>query len=55
LAHGLGTSIRVRASEDKSMYREGIYRGIDDAGSLLLEVEPGKLEKFWSGDVIPRD
>jgi biotin-(acetyl-CoA carboxylase) ligase len=55
LAHGLGTKIRVGLSADKRKYRHGIYRGIDDGGSLLLEVSPAEIEKLWSDDVILRD
>ncbi|SDJ37420.1 BirA family transcriptional regulator, biotin operon repressor / biotin-[acetyl-CoA-carboxylase] ligase [Bradyrhizobium sp. Rc2d] len=51
-AYGLNETVRVGLSADKSLYQDGIHRGLDEQGCLLLEVTPGTTRKLWSGDVI---
>ena len=51
-AYALNEPIRVGLSPSKAEYRDGVYRGVDASGRLLLEVASGQVEKIWSGDVI---
>ena len=53
-AHALGVTIRVGLSSDRSQYLDGVYRGIDADGALLLERLDGSSVTLYSGDVILR-
>jgi BirA family biotin operon repressor/biotin-[acetyl-CoA-carboxylase] ligase len=52
VAHNLDRDIRVRWGPEQADEKEGVYRGIDDEGSLLLEGRDGRTERLRSGDVI---
>lgn len=47
--HGLNQSCTVTISKDQTV--EGICKGIDQAGALLLEVDR-EIQKIYSGDTI---
>jgi BirA family transcriptional regulator, biotin operon repressor / biotin---[acetyl-CoA-carboxylase] ligase len=51
-AHRLNETIRVGRSHDKSDYIEGLYRGIDADGNLLLEGKNGGIEHINSAEVL---
>src|SRR4029453_14626985 len=51
-AHALGETIRVGLSRDRREYVDGVYRGIDGHGALLLERADGSTVTLHSGDVI---
>ena len=53
-AHALGEPIRVGVTRERSEYLDGVYRGIDADGALLLERPDGTILKLHSADVIPR-
>ncbi len=48
--YGLGKKIRLALSEERHV--EGICRGIDEEGQLLLEDENGVRRSYASGDVL---
>ena len=46
-AHGIGQPMRIRLPE---MTYEGIFKGVDENGTLLADVN-GEIKKFTAGDV----
>lgn len=46
---GLNNEILIRTDQ---VERSGIFRGIDEHGSLELEVFSGRIEKFYAGDIF---
>ncbi len=46
-AYKLNESITIRMHENLI---EGIFRGVDTSGSILLETEPGNICKIFTGD-----
>jgi BirA family biotin operon repressor/biotin-[acetyl-CoA-carboxylase] ligase len=53
-AHALGETIRVGLTRDRREYLDGVYRGIDGDGALLLDRADGSTVTLHSGDVILR-
>jgi BirA family biotin operon repressor/biotin-[acetyl-CoA-carboxylase] ligase len=51
-AHGLNQAIRIGLTPHKDEYIDGVYRGIDADGALLLQLADGKKQRFDAGDVI---
>ncbi len=48
--YGVGKMMRLQITANR--WVDGIYRGIDDYGCLLLETGKGKVETFHAGDVF---
>ena len=48
--YGVGKMVRVQFTPDKSI--DGICRGIDDNGFLLLEDNQGQIKTYHAGDVF---
>ena len=48
--YGVGKMMRLQITPNR--WVDGICRGIDEYGCLLLEVEKGKIEVFHAGDVF---
>ena len=53
LAHHAHQDARVTLSSDFGPPREGICRGVDSDGALLLDVD-GRVERILSGEVSLR-
>jgi BirA family biotin operon repressor/biotin-[acetyl-CoA-carboxylase] ligase len=52
-SHHLWQDKNVSLQEDQRPSIEGVCRGVDDEGALLLETTAG-LQRFWAGDVSLR-
>jgi BirA family biotin operon repressor/biotin-[acetyl-CoA-carboxylase] ligase len=50
-AHNLNKEIRVGLSHNKDEYRDGIYRGIDETGRLILERHDGVIDLLHSAEI----
>ncbi len=50
-AYNLNKNIRVGVSHNREEYREGIYRGVNEAGHLILEREDGTLDFLSSAEI----
>ncbi|MCH9852914.1 MAG: biotin--[acetyl-CoA-carboxylase] ligase [Alphaproteobacteria bacterium] len=51
-AHLYGIDKMMRLQITPNHWVDGIYKGIDDYGCLLLEDDKGKIDKFHAGDVF---
>jgi BirA family biotin operon repressor/biotin-[acetyl-CoA-carboxylase] ligase len=50
MAHGLGEAIDVRLEEETI---HGVFKGLDDDGTLLVTLEDGGTRRVVAGDVFP--